>query len=228
MSKREKGEKITSKQAYKSSSTPIHKIDPWEIFTNNNEDLIKNMPTKHKIHPKREYDITTKYETRGGSRIRKSRRKRQTAKKNYNKKKTNLKHRRVKKDDGRDSSSPNIPNDLKLYNKTKKNVYNKYPKHSAYRSGILVQTYKKNFQKKYGNNKSPYSGQKTQKKGLSRWFKEEWKNQRGSVGYKYKSDVYRPTRKITNKTPITFKELNKKQVKKAREEKYNKGRVYRF
>ena len=64
MSKREKR---SSKQAYKSSSTPIHKIDPWEIFTNNDEDLIKNMPTKPKIYPKRKYDITTEYETTGYS-----------------------------------------------------------------------------------------------------------------------------------------------------------------
>jgi len=120
------------------------------------------------------------------------------------------------------------PTDCKLYNKTKKNVYKKYPKHSAYRSGILVKTYKKNFTKKYGTRKKPYSGEKTRKKGLSRWFKEEWKNQRGTVGYKYKSDVYRPTKRITKKTPTTFKELNKKQVKTARREKYRKGRVHRF
>ena len=37
------------------------------------------------------------------------------------------------------------PRDNNLYNKTKKQVYKRIPKHSAYRSGILVQTYKKNF-----------------------------------------------------------------------------------
>jgi hypothetical protein len=120
------------------------------------------------------------------------------------------------------------PTDCKLYNKTKKKVYKKYPKHSAYRSGILVKTYKKNFKKKYGTRKKSYSGEKTRKKGLSRWFKEEWKNQRGTIGYKYNSDVYRPTKRITKKTPTTFKELNKKQVKTARREKYRKGRVHRF
>ena len=40
-----------------------------------------------------------------------------------------------------------LPNDEKLYNKTKKYIYKKYPKHSAYRSGLLVQEYKKDFQK---------------------------------------------------------------------------------
>ena len=34
------------------------------------------------------------------------------------------------------------PTDQALYAKTKKQVYKKHPKHSAYRSGILVQTYK--------------------------------------------------------------------------------------
>ena len=101
------------------------------------------------------------------------------------------------------------PRDIKLYNKTKKSVYKKIPKHSAYRSGILVKTYKKNFAKKYGN-KDPYIGKKNKNKGLKRWFREKWVNQRGEVGYKYKNDVYRPSIRITKKTPKTYKELTKK------------------
>ena len=50
---------------------------------------------------------------------------------------------------------------------------------------------------------------KTNKQGLARWFKEEWKNQRGEVGYKNTNDVYRPTRRVTPKTPLTFNELTK-------------------
>ena len=34
-----------------------------------------------------------------------------------------------------------IPVDKKLYNKTKRYIFKKYPKHSAYRSGILVKKY---------------------------------------------------------------------------------------
>jgi len=30
------------------------------------------------------------------------------------------------------------PRDIQLYNKIKRNIYIKYPQHSAYRSGILV------------------------------------------------------------------------------------------
>jgi len=120
------------------------------------------------------------------------------------------------------------PTDKKLYNKTQKKIYKKYPKHSAYRSGLLVKAYKKAFTKKHGKKRKPYSGKKTQKKGLSRWFKEEWKNQRGEIGYKHKNDVYRPTKKITSKTPKTYKELSKKKIKRARKEKYTRGRVKRF
>tara|TARA_Y100000591_G_C21772749_1_gene666477 strand:- start:50 stop:418 length:369 start_codon:yes stop_codon:yes gene_type:complete len=120
------------------------------------------------------------------------------------------------------------PTDIKLYNKTKKYIYKKYKKHSAYRSGLLVKEYKKRFSKKYGKNKKPYLGKKQTKKGLSRWFKEKWVNQRGEIGYKYKSDVYRPSKRITKKTPKTFKELTKKQIKRARTEKYKKGRINKF
>ena len=121
-----------------------------------------------------------------------------------------------------------LPKDKKLYNKTKQYIYKKYPKHSAYRSGLLVQEYKKRFSKKYGKKRDPYIGKKTEKKGLGRWFREKWVNQRGEVGYRYKSDVYRPSKRVTKKTPKTYKELSKRQIKIARSKKYRKGRVNRF
>jgi len=119
------------------------------------------------------------------------------------------------------------PNDMTLYDKIKKKVYKKIPKHSAYRSGIVVQQYKKAFQEKY-NDKQPYSGKKTAKRGLKRWFKEEWVNQRGEIGYKFKNDIYRPSKRITKNTPTTHKELTNNQIKKAKKEKYRTGRVKRF
>ena len=121
-----------------------------------------------------------------------------------------------------------VPRDQALYERTKQSVNLKIPKHSAYRSGILVQTYKKRFAKKYGNTKNPYIGKKTQKMGLARWFKEKWVNQKGQVGYHSKSDIYRPSRRITRKTPTTYGELSSKQIRKARSTKYRKGRVSRF
>lgn len=120
------------------------------------------------------------------------------------------------------------PKDMSLYNKVKARVYKKIPKHSAYRSGVVVSSYKKAFSKKYGKRKKPYSGKRTKKRGLGRWFKEKWVNQRGKVGYKYKSDIYRPSKRITRKTPTTHKELSRKQVKRARSEKRRTGRVKRF
>ena len=58
------------------------------------------------------------------------------------------------------------PTDTKLYEEVKKEIYAKYPKHSAYRSGLLVQEYKKRG--------GGYTGDKS-KGSLGRWFKEDWK-----------------------------------------------------
>jgi len=120
-----------------------------------------------------------------------------------------------------------IPVDLKLYNKIKEEVSKQYKKPSAYRNGQIVKKYKSEFKKKY-KNKKPYKGVKDENKGLSRWFKESWRNSRGGVGYKYKSDVYRPTKRINKQTPKTFDELTPGALKKARREKKNKGRVKKF
>jgi hypothetical protein len=120
------------------------------------------------------------------------------------------------------------PSDSKLYNKIKERIYKEQPRHSAYRSGKLVKEYKKQFTKKYGTRKNPYKGNKTKKNGLKRWFDEKWTNQRGEIGYKNKNDIYRPTIRINKDTPTTFSELSKKQIKQARREKYQKGRVFKF
>lgn len=121
----------------------------------------------------------------------------------------------------------NIPKDAKLYESIKNKVYKQITKHSAYRSGRLVKEYKKAYLKKYKSDEA-YYGKKTNKQGLARWFKEEWKNQRGEVGYKNTNDVYRPTRRVTPKTPLTFNELTKYELTKAKKIKETKGRVYRF
>jgi hypothetical protein len=120
------------------------------------------------------------------------------------------------------------PTDKKLYDKIKQAIYKEQPQHSAYRSGKVVKEYKKRFTAKYGNRKKPYRGNKTRKRGLARWFDEKWTNQRGEVGYKNKSDVYRPSIRINKGTPTTFDELTPKQITRARREKYRKGHVSRF
>ena len=105
-----------------------------------------------------------------------------------------------------------------LYAKAKAKYKNM--KHSAYKSGLVVKAYKAMGGK--------YSGDKPKKKGLSRWFKEEWRTQSGSKTYKNKGDVFRPTKRITKKTPTTYKELTKKQIQRAQAEKRKTGKVKRY
>jgi len=118
------------------------------------------------------------------------------------------------------------PKDLILYNKVKKEISEKY-KHSAYRSGLIVKKYKEEYLKKYKKDDA-YIGEKPKLSNLQRWFLEEWKNQRGEIGYKYNNDIYRPTIRINKDTPITFNELIKNQIIKAQKEKATTGRVKRF
>lgn len=116
------------------------------------------------------------------------------------------------------------PKDQKLYDEIKRKIYKKYPKHSAYRSGILVKEYKK----AYKGPGEPYKGKKPTKTGLTRWFKEDWKSDTGKYRYTSKSSVYRPTKRITSKTPLTFSELTNNEVERAKREKYLKGRIKKF
>jgi len=118
------------------------------------------------------------------------------------------------------------PSDTKLYEKVKKEIYKKNPKHSAYRSGLLVKEYKKQFKEKYPN-KEPYTGKKTSN-GLTRWFKEEWRTAKGETQYSSKSSIFRPTKRISKDTPTTIKELTPEQIKRAKKEKAKTGRVKKF
>ncbi len=118
------------------------------------------------------------------------------------------------------------PTDEKLYERVKKDIYTKYPKHSAYRSGLLVKEYKKKFAEKFPN-KEPYKGSKP-KGGLTRWFEEEWRTETGDTEYKSKSSVFRPTKRITKDTPTTFNELSDRDIEKAKQEKRKTGRVKKF
>ena len=114
------------------------------------------------------------------------------------------------------------PVNQKLYEQVKKEIYAKHPKHSAYRSGLLVQEYKRR------HGPGAYKGKENKSSGLNLWFDSKWRNQRGEEGYKYKSDVYRPTVKVNDKTPTTFKELTKEQIEKAKKEKARTGRVKKY
>ena len=114
----------------------------------------------------------------------------------------------------------NEPLDKELYEKIKKEVWSEYKVPSAYRSAQLV--------KRYKEAGGTYSGKKNKDEGLPLWFASKWKNQRGEVGYKFKSDVYRPTVKVNSKTPTTFQELTPEEIERARREKYLHKRVNKF
>lgn len=125
----------------------------------------------------------------------------------------------------------NAPVDGALYSKVKTKIYKHHPVHSAYRSANLVREYKREFAAKYGSGKSPYrstGGSRSPKTGLTRWFSEDWRNQRGGIGYSKPGDVYRPTRRVTRETPLTFDELSNGRIQRARREKMETGRIRRF
>lgn len=113
------------------------------------------------------------------------------------------------------------PKNVKLYAQARKKFA--YMKHSAYKSGHVIQEYKR-----LGGTFLETKDAKAKQGNLTRWFKEEWRNQRGSVGYQKKGDLYRPTRRVTKKTPVTWKELSKKEISRARVEKQHHGRVKKF
>ncbi len=112
-----------------------------------------------------------------------------------------------------------------LYEKIKQNIHSKY-KPSAYRSGLLIKEYKREYLKKYKNDDA-YIGNR-QESNLKRWFDEKWTNQRGKVGYEKTGDIYRPTIKINEKTLTTWFELTPAQIKATQNEKKNFKRVINF
>lgn len=118
-----------------------------------------------------------------------------------------------------------IPKDKDLYEKIKKEIYKKYPINSAYRNGLLVKNYKKEYEKKH-KSKDAYEGKK-RNEGLNTWFKQKWQTQEGKTTYEKKSDIFRPT-KIAGKTPILLQKLTKKQIEKAQQIKARTGRVKNF
>lgn len=94
-----------------------------------------------------------------------------------------------------------IPENRNLYEQVKAEADKKYDKPSAYKSGWIVKEYKKRG--------GTYKGKKDEKKGLTRWYKEEW----ADIGGK-DYPVYRPTKRITKDTPLTASEIDPKQAKK--------------
>ena len=68
------------------------------------------------------------------------------------------------------------------------------------------------------------------KKGLAlkRWFKEDWRTLSGDKDYSKGDRTFRPTKRISSKTPVTAGELTEAEKRRARKEKREKGRVSRY
>ena len=84
--------------------------------------------------------------------------------------------------------------DPQLYETAKQIASAKYKKPSAYKSGFIVKTYKE-LGGRYQDDHKP--------KNLKRWFKEKWMDI-GNEAY----PVYRPTVRISSKTPKLVKDIN--------------------
>ena len=54
---------------------------------------------------------------------------------------------------------------------------------------------------------------------LKRWFKEDWRTPRGKKDYKGGENTFRPTKRISKDTPITWSELTPAEKRRAQKEK---------
>lgn len=100
-----------------------------------------------------------------------------------------------------------VPTNPKLYENVKKKILKAYGKPSAFASGAIVKAYKEQGGK--------YKGDRSKAK-LTRWFDEEWVNVNPIIGVT-NDDAYplfRPTKRINEKTPTTLDEIPLEELKK--------------
>jgi hypothetical protein len=109
-----------------------------------------------------------------------------------------------------------VPSNPSLYERAKQIVYAQYSKPSAYRSGALVKKYKE-LGGTYHNVivKQKRRSSKKDERPLHRWFEEKWTD----VSPKKYSDtkhypLYRPTRRVSSKTPTTRQGISSKEIHK--------------
>ena len=96
-----------------------------------------------------------------------------------------------------------IPKDKVLYEKVKKMADTIYKKSSAYKSGYIVQEYKRRGGE-YIDDSKP--------KNLKRWIRAQWMDINPNKT-KTSYPVYRPTVRVNKQTPLTVKEIDPKQLK---------------
>lgn len=90
------------------------------------------------------------------------------------------------------------PSDPKLYEEVKEYINTIYKKSSAYRSMAYIREYKR---------RGGHFIKDRKPKRLLRWMREEWKDVNPNKTRK-SYPVYRPTKKISSKTPITLSEVS--------------------
>lgn len=100
----------------------------------------------------------------------------------------------------------NEPTNKALYSRVKSEAKRKFKVFpSAYASAWIVKEYKKRG--------GGYKGKKSGKTGVARWMKEKWTTQDGSPcgSAKFKgTKKCRPTVRVSSKTPVTWKELERR------------------
>jgi len=107
-----------------------------------------------------------------------------------------------------------IPIDEELYEQVKNRIYAIYSKPSAYRSGAVVKEYKL-LGGRYRDDGKP--------KNLKRWFKEDWKDVAETIGMPKAYPTYRPSKRVSSKTPTTINEIPISRL----QEQYKLKQVYR-
>ena len=108
------------------------------------------------------------------------------------------------------------PKDLTLYNEAKAKIMKSYKKNSAFASGAVVKEYKR-LGGEYINDDKP--------KHLTRWFKEKWVDVNPILGITNHAayPVFRPTHKVSGKTPTLLQEIPEERLK----EQYHLKQKYR-
>ena len=106
-----------------------------------------------------------------------------------------------------------VPSNPALYQRAKNIVYKQYEKPSAYRSGALVKMYKKLGGTYHNVPVKTKRASKKDERPLKRWFEEKWKD----VSPKKYTNVqhyplYRPTRRVSSKTPTTRQEISSREI----------------
>lgn len=99
------------------------------------------------------------------------------------------------------------PANQQLYDEVKQRIMKSYKKNSAFASGAIVKEYKRLGGKYIEDNKP---------RNLKRWFREEWIDINPVLGVLNDDayPVFRPTKRISKKTPALLQEIPVDRLKK--------------